>query len=1472
MQFRRTMIFTVGLLFLFAGTASLFMADRAGAEVVRPIPNKRAKVLDLRTSDVGDPDTVWIGHVQTPTGLPGTPGGFGPYKIGRGTRLHNGIASDFPNGVWTFDDFQGGTDVDSLQGWWPAALTYGSVGASNQNDKNRPFYGFDYGNQGNYVIPQGNPKRTYGVTGYWHRDGGVNQPAVPFDASQHNPANVTWTPLGGSNSAWCGLRSHGDISAQDATANGGTGNYHNQGVLEYIGNNTTVQFGAASPNGTDKNFPGYGSQWDQMLYRDVALANGASLSISFKYRTDMSEDKNTASNTRVGWFDKDPIKRAVANDANFISSSDAGDSAPVDSFMVYIGVPVEPVAGEDNDFRSTDPTAGANGDGFFEIYDVKRRWFSEVIAINQPYRELLSESGVNASSTFSTTVPNAVIQPILDAQPGLGGNVRIVFRVKTNRGFDDEDNYVSEFSSGTAGAAIVDDVVVNATTIGDFEAANSINNGSGVAALTAWKSTGKPPQAFFHSLELAGQPFADPCGVIASARQCNMEGRVVHGGDADRQEAPGGTFGLSNSQDRQHWLASPTINMKSNGPGDYNGMGIDSEIADAEGDIWVDFDVFAGVFQFAVAGTANGIRVGWQSYPATQPNGVKCWGEIVKTSSFSSYDGTIGCFALSDFTSTFAPAGAVAKSSGLIVTSNANGIPDSLRAYIEHLTICYRRPVTAATCSPSSGPFAGGYIDNISIGFIDSPTPPQIAVEIWDLFNDSFPANDAIAPGSPAFDTTAALVKTGFNLANQTGDLTRHNVPSDSALVFSPAPNLRMDLVFRILPGVGNYRQVGNRASGLRKRPDQGGLAGNAVAPGDGSFWGEYLANNGTFGTAGGHGGTWNPNVWNSARMDTCENNFFPTEGVVPNNEPLGPNLATGFYATQYHESDPKFTTLGVIKNRCFLQNNASGSSINYDNLNCGNGVFGDPGAPWPPAWVSLAGSGLNPNEVLGQPGRTREYTKILPDGQLTPGAHVQYFFRRSLLSNPADFDMLPETTYVIQRSEGPNGDGHRWQQFGILPDRWKDPAFGGQAMACMLVVDVGDRRGDELIWVSLADSIGLTAAARYGAHSGWKARPDQTFVTPAGEPINIVGTTMQVAAHGGQPGTLWDFFQVKAGESNVPSGRLGSRSASQVNPGFAQGKFSKHGPTQNMLLTYYRTLIWLYADLSIQGMGPLDDQTDDDVGALTSFITNSTIGTVPRGLIMTGRDLVESQDTDHPGFFANFFGASLRDPDYRGSFGNSNNVADLIVSPPLASSPRIYAMFNSCLNRYDVLNVETGLTGAIAAAHYENVGAGGPFVAAVYAPEGTRNARTLVTGWDYLDTGSRYTLTTGGHKALWFDLLTGIFAGLCAPSGSPLGIGDGPAPFASFLNLRSANPMRSGEAQIAFGIKSTERVEVKVYDVTGRLVKTVANRTFAGGVEHVVTWDGTNDEGQSVARGVYFYQLRSPSFTSQKKLTVLKN
>ena len=74
---------------------------------------------------------------------------------------------------------------------------------------------------------------------------------------------------------------------------------------------------------------------------------------------------------------------------------------------------------------------------------------------------------------------------------------------------------------------------------------------------------------------------------------------------------------------------------------------------------------------------------------------------------------------------------------------------------------------------------------------------------------------------------------------------------------------------------------------------------------------------------------------------------------------------------------------------------------------------------------------------------------------------------------------------------------------------------------------------------------------------------------------------------------------------------------------------------------------------------------------------------------------------------------------------------------------------------------------------------------------------------------------------------------------------------------------------RLAFGITRREQVELRIYDVSGRAVRTLANREFAAG-EHEVVWDGSDDAGRAVPRGVYFYQLRTPSFVSQKKLAML--
>ena len=84
--------------------------------------------------------------------------------------------------------------------------------------------------------------------------------------------------------------------------------------------------------------------------------------------------------------------------------------------------------------------------------------------------------------------------------------------------------------------------------------------------------------------------------------------------------------------------------------------------------------------------------------------------------------------------------------------------------------------------------------------------------------------------------------------------------------------------MFRILPGPGNYVTTGSKASGVAKRPDSPVKA--LATPGDGTFFGSYMASTGEFGSQATHpsGGTvWSQHVWNSARMDTIEQNLFPT-------------------------------------------------------------------------------------------------------------------------------------------------------------------------------------------------------------------------------------------------------------------------------------------------------------------------------------------------------------------------------------------------------------------------------------------------------------------------------------------------------------------------------------------------------------------------------------------------------------------
>jgi hypothetical protein len=88
-------------------------------------------------------------------------------------------------------------------------------------------------------------------------------------------------------------------------------------------------------------------------------------------------------------------------------------------------------------------------------------------------------------------------------------------------------------------------------------------------------------------------------------------------------------------------------------------------------------------------------------------------------------------------------------------------------------------------------------------------------------------------------------------------------------------------------------------------------------------------------------------------------------------------------------------------------------------------------------------------------------------------------------------------------------------------------------------------------------------------------------------------------------------------------------------------------------------------------------------------------------------------------------------------------------------------------------------------------------------------------------------------------------------------------------LGQARPNPSR-GSITISYSLAKESPVSIRVYDVAGRLVRTLVNGTGAPG-PHEVTWDATTDDGRRVTAGVYFYRMNAGSWQSQQKVVFLE-
>lgn len=71
-------------------------------------------------------------------------------------------------------------------------------------------------------------------------------------------------------------------------------------------------------------------------------------------------------------------------------------------------------------------------------------------------------------------------------------------------------------------------------------------------------------------------------------------------------------------------------------------------------------------------------------------------------------------------------------------------------------------------------------------------------------------------------------------------------------------------------------------------------------------------------------------------------------------------------------------------------------------------------------------------------------------------------------------------------------------------------------------------------------------------------------------------------------------------------------------------------------------------------------------------------------------------------------------------------------------------------------------------------------------------------------------------------------------------------------------------------GQAANRLVTLKIYDITGRLVKTLLRESLPAGY-YTVPWDGTGERGEGVAGGVYLYRLSAGDYVKTRKMLLVK-
>jgi hypothetical protein len=123
------------------------------------------------------------------------------------------------------------------------------------------------------------------------------------------------------------------------------------------------------------------------------------------------------------------------------------------------------------------------------------------------------------------------------------------------------------------------------------------------------------------------------------------------------------------------------------------------------------------------------------------------------------------------------------------------------------------------------------------------------------------------------------------------------------------------------------------------------------------------------------------------------------------------------------------------------------------------------------------------------------------------------------------------------------------------------------------------------------------------------------------------------------------------------------------------------------------------------------------------------------------------------------------------------------------------------------------------------------------------------------------YSLGSGQSRRYGFSLVKEVETAVDDQGGTPR--------YRNGLEQNFPNPFNPSTT-VGYSVGARGRVRISIYDVSGRLVRTLYDEVREPGAYSIV-WDGRNDAGRAVGSGIYFCRMESGQYAASRKLILMR-